>query len=92
MSTTFAPRVDETLTLALEVYGYDEQAFERAEMLVAATQRVLPTRGKIGIELGEENTIGFFGDETQLRYLMNLGTKRGWVYDGDTFEEIAGLE
>lgn len=90
--TATITRRNRTLTLALQVYGQDEQALERAELLVAATKRVIPGRPEIGIELGEENIIGFHGDETSLRFLMALGVKKGWVYDGDSFEELAGLE
>jgi len=84
---------DETLTLALEVFGeHAEDALDRADVLAAAARRLLPGRPEIGVELGEENVIGFHGDETSLRLLMALGVKRGWVCDSDTFEELAGLE
>lgn len=87
-----ATRESQTLSLILQVFGEDEVAFERAELLIATTQRLLRDRLEIGFELGDANLIGFYGDETSLRLLHALGVKRGWVEDSDTFEELAGLE
>lgn len=85
--------LDETLTLTLEVHGYDElEALERAELLAAAAARVLPLRAAVGTELGEGNLVAFHGEAVSLRFLHALGVGRGWVPDGDSFEELAGLE
>lgn len=86
-------RESQTLTLVLEIHGeHAEVALERAERLVATTQRLLPNRLEIGVELGEDNIVGFYGDETSLRLLHALGVKRGVTPDFDSFEELAGLE
>lgn len=81
------------LTIIIDIAGRTaDEAEGHAYELVCATMRLLPGRPELTVCLDEENRYSFKGDEDSLRLLHALAVGRGISYDGDTFEELAGVE